>query len=125
MARMPRNQLLDQLFALFRETARWSIRPLRERTQQPEAYLKEVLAEIAFLHKSGEYNGLWELKEVFRDEGVRLSIQPLISRFINSSGHQMKAENVPGPSSLDDVKTEMEIDEDDDDDDDDDMEEVS
>jgi hypothetical protein len=38
----------------------------------------------------------------------------------------MKAENVPGPSSLGDVKTEMEIDEDEDeDDDDDDMEEVS
>ena len=39
----------------------------------------------------------------------------------------MKAENVPGPSSLGDVKTEMEVDEDDDDDDDDedDMEEVS
>ena len=37
----------------------------------------------------------------------------------------MKAENVPGPSSLGDVKTEMmEVDEDDDDEDDD-MEEVS
>ena len=36
----------------------------------------------------------------------------------------MKAENVPGPSSLDDMK--MEVDDDDDDDeDDDDMEEVS
>lgn len=78
MARMPRNQLLDQLFSLFRETTRWSIRPLREKTQQPEAYLKEVLAEIAFLHKSGEHNGLWELKEVFKDEGVCLFIQPLI-----------------------------------------------
>ena len=70
MARMPRNQLLDQLFALFRETPRWSIRPLREKTQQPEAYLKEVLTEIAFLHKSGEFNGLWELKEVFKDDRV-------------------------------------------------------
>jgi hypothetical protein len=35
----------------------------------------------------------------------------------------MKAENVPGPSSLGDMKTEMEVD-DDDDDEDDDMEEV-
>ena len=40
MARMPRNQLLDQLFALFRETPRWSIRPLREKTQQPEVLSK-------------------------------------------------------------------------------------
>jgi len=86
MARMPRNQLLDQLFALFRETTHWSIRPLREKTQQPEAYLKEVLAEIAFLHKSGEHNGLWELKEVFKDEGVRLLFlhQPLIRDLLKS-----------------------------------------
>ena len=35
----------------------------------------------------------------------------------------MKAENVPGPSSLGDMK--MEVDEDEDEDDDDDMEEVS
>ncbi|KAF8815452.1 hypothetical protein BYT27DRAFT_6700301 [Phlegmacium glaucopus] len=29
----------------------WVIRPLREKIQQPEAYLKEVLAEITFLHR--------------------------------------------------------------------------
>ncbi|CAA7268482.1 unnamed protein product [Cyclocybe aegerita] len=104
MARMPRNQLLDQLFALFRETPRWSIKPLREKTQQPEVYLKETLAEIAFLYKSGEYNGLWELKELFRESG-------------------MKAENVPGPSMSGDVK--MDEDYDEDEDEDEDMEEVS
>ena len=39
----------------------------------------------------------------------------------------MKAENVPGPSTLSDIKTVMDVDEEeeDDDDDDDDMEEVS
>ena len=38
----------------------------------------------------------------------------------------MKAENVPGPSTLGDMKTVMDVDEEDDDDDeDDDMEEVS
>ena len=37
----------------------------------------------------------------------------------------MKAENVPGPSTLGDMKTVMDVDEDDDDEDDDDMEEVS
>ena len=46
MARMPRNQLLDQLFALFPETPRWSISPLLEKTQQPEVYLKEVLCRL-------------------------------------------------------------------------------
>lgn len=70
MARMPRNQLLDLLFSLFREREHWSIKPLRERTQQPEAYLKEVLNEIAFMHRSGEHNGTWELMANFKGDGV-------------------------------------------------------
>jgi len=111
MARMPRDQLLDLLFSLFRENEHWSIRPLRERTQQPEIYLKEVLSEIAFLHRSGEYNGTWELMANFKGEG-------------------MKGENVPGPSLVDGAPSPMKVDEDydeddDDDDDVDDMEEVS
>lgn len=113
MARMPRNQLLDELFRLFQEQGYWSIKVLRERTQQPEAYLKEVLSEIAFLHRSGEYNGLWELLPNYKGEGI-------------------KAENVPGPSyahgdevEVDDIKMEGEDMDEDDDEDDDDMEEVS
>ncbi|KAG7092876.1 hypothetical protein E1B28_009188 [Marasmius oreades] len=103
MTRMPRNQLLDLLFQLFRETTRWAIKPLREKTQQPEVYLKEVLSEVAFLHRSGEHNGFWELKDNFKEDGI-------------------KGEDVVG-ISFDDVK--MEEMEDDEDDDDDDMEEVS
>lgn len=70
MARMPRNQLYDLIFQLFRSPTRWGIKPLRERTQQPEAYLKEVLSEVAFLHRSGEHNGLWELRDNFKDQAV-------------------------------------------------------
>ena len=69
MARMPKNQLLDLLFKLFGERETWPIKLLREKTQQPEAFLKETLSEIAFLHRSGEHNGTWELKENFK-EGV-------------------------------------------------------
>jgi len=110
MARMPRNQLLDILFSLFREKEHWSIKPLREKTQQPEVYLKEVLTEIAFLHRSGEHNGTWELMANFKGDGI-------------------KGENVPITDltpSQGDIKMEEDYDEDDDDDDDDDdMEEIS
>ncbi|KAI9061195.1 hypothetical protein FKP32DRAFT_1576737 [Trametes sanguinea] len=110
MARMPRDQLLDELFRAFQERERWSIRNLRDRTQQPEAYLKEVLSEIAFLHRSGEFNGTWELMANFKGDGI-------------------KAENVPLPPGYSEVKSEdvkMEGDEDEDEeDDDDDMEEIS
>ncbi|GBE88062.1 Transcription initiation factor IIF subunit beta [Sparassis crispa] len=119
MARMPRNQLLDELFRAFQEREHWPIKVLRDRTQQPEAYLKEVLSEIAFLHRSGEHNGSWELLANYKGEGI-------------------KAENVPGPSyapaygngvpgvEMEEMKLEGEDDDDDDEDeDDDDMEEVS
>ncbi|KAG6813883.1 hypothetical protein H0H92_006290 [Tricholoma furcatifolium] len=109
MARMPRNQLLDHIFNLFRDTPRWGIKPLREKTQQPEVYLKEVLSEVAFLHRSGEYNGLWELKDNYKEPGI-------------------KAENVPpGPSGLGTSDMKMEVDEEEEEeyDDDDDMEEIS
>lgn len=58
------------LFGLFREREFWSVKTLRERTQQPEAYLKEVLSEIATMHRSGEHNGTWELKANFKGDGV-------------------------------------------------------
>ncbi|PCH39350.1 hypothetical protein WOLCODRAFT_141199 [Wolfiporia cocos MD-104 SS10] len=114
MARMPRDQLLDELFHAFQERERWSIKVLRERTQQPEAYLKEVLGEIASLHRAGEHNGTWELLTNFKGDGI-------------------KAENVPGPSILPGgssegikVDPDDEDDEDEDDDDEDeDMEEVA
>ncbi|KAF9007918.1 transcription initiation factor IIF, beta subunit [Cyathus striatus] len=104
MARMPRNQLLDHLFNIFRESPRWSIKTLREKTQQPEAYLKEVLGEISFLHRAGEWNGMWELKESFKDVD------------------NVKAEHVPAPEGH---EVKMEDDNYDDDEEDEDMEEVS
>ena len=76
MARMPKNQLLDLLFKLFSERETWPIKLLREKTQQPEVFLKETLTEIAFLHRSGEHNGTWELKENFK-EGVRVRFTQL------------------------------------------------
>ncbi|KAI0635727.1 transcription initiation factor IIF, beta subunit-domain-containing protein [Trametes polyzona] len=66
MTRLPRPDLLDVLFRLFAERPRWTFRQLRERTQQPEAYLKDVLPEIASVHRSGAFHGTWELSANFR-----------------------------------------------------------
>jgi len=126
---MPKNQLLDLLFKLFGERETWPIKLLRERTQQPEAFLKETLNDIAFLHRSGEHNGTWELKENFK-EGVRVHDTLARTEPYQLTGHpQAKAE--AGPSGLPgmggaDVKMEDAGDDDDDEDDEDeDMEEVS
>ncbi|KAH8991255.1 transcription initiation factor IIF, beta subunit-domain-containing protein [Lactarius akahatsu] len=110
MARMPRNQLLDSLFSLFREREQWPIKLLREKTQQPEVYLKEVLSEIATLHRSGEFNGTWELMPSFKGDGVR--------GYIKAEGMSQLYASQPSNAdvSMDDYDEEEE--------DDDDMEEV-
>ncbi|KAI0661551.1 transcription initiation factor IIF, beta subunit-domain-containing protein [Cubamyces menziesii] len=74
--RIPRPKLLDMLFSLFEEKLRWPLKVLRERTQQPEAYLKEVLSEIAYPHRAGEHRGAWELSASYRYRKVRSRIVP-------------------------------------------------
>lgn len=113
MARMPRNNLLDLLFGLFKEREFWSIKVLREKTQQPEAWLKELLSGIAMLHRSGEHNGMWELNS-------------------NYKGRDATSADVPPSQDVEEMKLEDEAEGEDDDDDDenfdeddDDMEEVS
>lgn len=103
-ARMPRNELYDALFERFKEKQDWTLRDLRARTQQPEAYLKEVLSEVASLHRTGEKVGLWSLKETY----------------LSASTHaDVKAED--RGVDVDGVDDDM----DDEDDEDDDMEEIS
>lgn len=71
-ARMPRNELLDLLFSLFDRYKHWSLKRLREETQQPYVYLREVLASIADQHHNGPYAGSWSLKREY-SEGQRTS----------------------------------------------------
>lgn len=59
---MPLNELRDAIFACFREFTYWSMKALRNRLQQPEAYLRETLDGMALLARSGRFNGHWFLK---------------------------------------------------------------
>ncbi|KAJ7198802.1 transcription initiation factor IIF, beta subunit [Mycena pura] len=104
MARIPRNQLLDLIFQLFRDTPRWGIKPLRERTQQPEVYLKEVLSEVAFLHKAGEYASHWELKEMFKDDATRGSNIAGLPGELISFAPDVKMEGVEDDEDDDDME---------------------
>jgi transcription initiation factor TFIIF subunit beta len=63
MTRIAKNDLLDQLFLHFREQKYWSLKDIRQKVQQPEGFLKEVLGEIAVLEKSGPNNGTYRLTE--------------------------------------------------------------
>jgi transcription initiation factor TFIIF subunit beta len=76
---MPRNQLLDLLFGLFEQQPSWSFKDLRAKTEQPADYLKEVLADVAMIHRSGELNGQYTLQDTFKN-GDRASTFGLVLR---------------------------------------------
>lgn len=64
--RMPRKDLLDLLFRLFEEYEYWSMKGLKERTRQPESFLKECLDSIANLIKKGPYTSKYSLRPEYK-----------------------------------------------------------
>lgn len=64
-ARIPRNDLIDLLHSCFDEYRYWPMKALKARTKQPEAYLKEVLVEIAQLVKGGPFASNWMRTSMF------------------------------------------------------------
>ncbi|WFC99043.1 DNA helicase [Malassezia yamatoensis] len=92
-ARMPRNELLDLLFSLFDRYKHWSLKRLREETQQPYTYLREVLLSIADQHHNGPYAGSWSLKREY-NEAMRNAGQ--------SSQPSGPTNNTTAPEQLDD-----------------------
>lgn len=67
-ARIPKNQLLDLIFDCFRQFQYWSMKALRQRTRQPDSYLRQVLEEVAVLIKSGPFANHYCLSEAYRDK---------------------------------------------------------
>lgn len=61
-ARMPRTDLLQRLFALFERYKYYQFQTLRQQTEQPEPYLREVLSSIAQMERKGTYAGYWALR---------------------------------------------------------------
>jgi transcription initiation factor TFIIF subunit beta len=61
-ARMPENELLDRINMAFQEFRYWSMRALKARIPQPEAYLRSTLEKVAILHKSGRFANTWSIR---------------------------------------------------------------
>jgi len=68
--RIGKEDLASHLFKHFEEHEYWSMKGFREVTNQPEAYLKEVLEEIAIMNKSGPYSGKWSLRPEFKQRST-------------------------------------------------------
>jgi len=66
--RMEKGKLVTILHSCFERQARWPLKDLIEATQQPQEFLKEVLAEIADFNKRGAFKGLYERKAFYGGE---------------------------------------------------------
>jgi transcription initiation factor TFIIF subunit beta len=66
-ARLERNELVDRLFAMFRDKPYWGMGAMRAQLQQPDAWLREVLADVAVMIREGPYKNYWELKESWKN----------------------------------------------------------
>ena len=63
--RVDRQVLLDWIFQAFREFRYWPMKALKQRTKQPEAWLRQNLDGIAVLVKSGPFANCYQLADHF------------------------------------------------------------
>ncbi|KAI9787375.1 MAG: hypothetical protein M1816_007508 [Peltula sp. TS41687] len=61
-ARMPQNELLDHIYECFKLYNYWSMKALRAKLNQPEAYLRSTLEMVADIVRSGRFANTWTLK---------------------------------------------------------------
>ncbi|GBG62670.1 hypothetical protein CBR_g31689 [Chara braunii] len=64
--RQDRNDLEDVVFKLFDEQSFWPLKQLVQKTQQPVAFLKEVLNDLCIYNKRGQHQGMYEMKPEYK-----------------------------------------------------------
>jgi transcription initiation factor TFIIF subunit beta len=64
--RKERGELEDIVFKLFERRPNWALKQLVEETDQPVAFLKEILNDLCMYNKRGANQGTYELKPEYR-----------------------------------------------------------
>eukprot|EP00850_Spirogloea_muscicola_P023680 SM000377S13801 [mRNA] locus=s377:37146:39333:- [translate_table: standard] len=64
--RMDRDQLEARMFALFERQANWNLKQLTEATDQPTAFLKDIINDLCVYNKRGVNQGTYELKPEYK-----------------------------------------------------------
>lgn len=93
-ARIPKDQLLDLIFTAFREFQYWSMKALRQRTLQPEAYLRQVLEDIAVQNKTGKFANTYSLTDAYRDKSADAKVEAAEEDDEDDDDEEMKMEDV-------------------------------
>ena len=58
-------QVRDKILELFQIQSLWTLKDLKDKTQQPENFLKERLNELCDYEQQGENKGKYQLKPDF------------------------------------------------------------
>jgi transcription initiation factor TFIIF subunit beta len=66
--RIEKGELTDKLFTLFERRTYWNMKQLLAETKQPAMFLKETVQEIANLARRGPNNGMYCLKDMYKQQ---------------------------------------------------------
>ncbi|KAI5184596.1 transcription initiation factor TFIIF subunit beta [Nematocida homosporus] len=64
--RLAKTEVMDIMFRAFEEYPYWSLKDLADRSGQPQAYIQEILPEIAVMNKKTHKN-MYELKPEYKN----------------------------------------------------------
>lgn len=85
---------------------------MRERLQQPEAWIKEVLEDIAYTMRSGDYIGTYKLNDSsarllqIRSEGMKTEAAPVKNESDQGTGDELGEADDDDIDEFEDVKME-------------------
>ena len=96
---MTQSELRDKIFQCYDKFTYWSMKAFKQTLNQPEAWLRENLDELAVLHKTGRFANHWELKPEYK----RASLQG-----VESAAPDQGPEGEESESDADDENVEME-----------------
>lgn len=63
--RLAKTEVMDIIFKAFEEYPQWTVKDLADRSGQPQAYVQEILSEIAVINKKTHRN-MYELKPDYK-----------------------------------------------------------
>ncbi|KAJ5528190.1 hypothetical protein N7504_011324 [Penicillium tannophilum] len=102
--RIAQNELLDKIFQCFRQYKYWPFRALKQRLQQPEAYLKQTLEMVAHLIKSGDHSMTWQLKPEAQEENYAASFDDAQAVAPEPENYDDGSDDDPTASGVDEMQ---------------------
>ena len=76
----------------------WTLKGLKEKTRQPESYLKEVMATVAIMQRRGPYAGTWKLMEMYEKKVVETGEEGGKKEESGAKGEVVGDASLAGPS---------------------------